>query len=237
MATHSAPTPGELRRRQRLPAGARDIFGPLLEDLGSLAAQAQRLFSATQAPTADDLLPLNDLLFAILHTHADLVVGSGVVVMPGALADRDRYLHWWWVREQRGPERLRVNLDLSAPDAYDYTRFEWFNAPIDLGGTAMTGPYLDVACTNQYVITVGTPVLVGGRVVAVAAADLPMNRVESKLLPVLKEVGAGVLVNRHSRVVASTLPTILPGSRFPAIDPRPPSPHSIPPWEIFVAPR
>jgi hypothetical protein len=182
---------------------------------------------------------LREVVFPFLADHADLAVGCGLAVMPGVLADRDRHLEWWWVRGERGPESLRVNLDQSAPDAYDYTRFEWFNAPLTARKSLVTGPYLDVACTNEYVLTVGTPVLVGGRPVALAAADLPMDRVERRLIPILEvDVGPCVLVNRHGRVVASTLSTVLPGSRLPVGPERGPATRaSVPPWELYVPRR
>src|SRR4051794_30911319 len=113
----------DLRPRKRLPVGVQEIFVPLLRDLDHLAGEAQRLFSAAEAPSAPHLGALRETVFAFLGQHGDLAVGCGLVVVPGVLADRDRHLEWWWVRGDRGPESLRVNLDQSAPDAYDYTRF------------------------------------------------------------------------------------------------------------------
>jgi hypothetical protein len=191
--------------------------------LDGVAAELDRLFAGLQelgarfgalAPARrDDLQPLRPAIFALLDEHAELVAGAGIVTAPGLLADAPRWLEWWWTSARGTPEPLRVNLDPAAPDFYDYTATGWWLAD----GPAMTGPYVDYACTNQYAITVSVPVPGAHGRLGVAAADVPLASLETRLVPALAALGRpAALTGADGRVIASTSAAALPGQRLEA---------------------
>ncbi|CCH77658.1 exported hypothetical protein [Nostocoides japonicum T1-X7] len=190
-----------------------DALGTVLSGLSALAAEAAGLWRGGPPPVAD-LATLRHPIGMMLSDHADLIVGAGIAVGPDRLADADRHLEWWWARPGGGLESLRVNLDPSAPDFYDFAGEEWFAGPEATLDPCVAGPYVDYACTNDYALTVAHPVVQRGRMVAVAAADLPVASLEARTLPALAP-GAprGVLVNASGRVVLSTVADLLPGER------------------------
>lgn len=167
-------------------------------------------------PSSDDLTAYRPLIHDLLAAESDLVAGAGVAIGPGRLTDQDRHLEWWFTRATGGAEALRVNLDPAAPDFYDFTAEEWFLATQERLEPVATGPLVDYACTIDYALTLTHPVFTGGEFVAVAAADIPLERLEPRLMPMLAEDGRRlVLANDSDRVVLSTTAAHRPGERLP----------------------
>ncbi len=186
--------------------------------LRDLATAAAPLWSE-EPPRVASLATLRPPIGQLLTECADLVIGAGVAVGSGRLLDQDRHLEWWWSRPGGTTESLRVNLDPTAPDVYDFVTEEWFAAATGSGLPFVAGPYVDYACTNDYALTLAHPVVHRGEVVAVAAADLPVRRLEAWTLPAVGAATLGrpqVLVNGSGRVVLSTDPALLPGGRADA---------------------
>ncbi|MCW2930447.1 MAG: hypothetical protein JWM19_1409, partial [Actinomycetia bacterium] len=128
------------------------------------------------------------------------------------------WLEWWWTTPAGSPEQLRVNLDPTAPDFFDYTTAAWYTAAERRrsGGTA-TGPYVDYFCTGEYTITLSVPVRLDGRFLGVAAADVLVSNLEGQVLPALLEAGRPVaLTSPEGRVIAATTADLVPGARVPA---------------------
>jgi hypothetical protein len=152
----------------------------------------------------------------VLAEHPELVAGAGLIMAPGVLADAPRWLEWWWTGARGAPEPLRVNLDPAAPDFYDYTTADWYATPERTREPRMAGPYVDLACTNEYAITLSSPVVCGGGLAGVVAADLLVASVEARVLPALAGLDRPVaLTNADGRVIASNSPTLAPGQRVP----------------------
>ena len=192
----------------------------IFADLDGLATQwAAAVAAAREAerpPSRDDLVPLRHLIFDLLVRHRGLVAGSGIITAPDLLADAPRWLEWWWTKASGSPEELRVNLDPAAPDFYDYTRADWYTAPQSSRQRCAVGPYVDYACTNDYAITLSTPILAGDEMLGLAAADILVSSLERKVLPVLARLGRPVvLANADGRVIVSNSPHWAPGQRLP----------------------
>lgn len=196
----------------------------VLENLGGmltgLFATASGSPAASGSVQRDDLAKLRPAIFGLLADHRDLASGAGVLTAPNVLADAPLWLEWWWTTPAGSPEQLRVNLDPTAPDFFDYTTAVWYTAAERgrSGGTA-TGPYVDYFCTGEYTITLSVPVRLGGRFLGVAAADVLVSNLEGQVLPALLAAGRPVaLTSPEGRVIAATTADLVPGARVPASD-------------------
>jgi hypothetical protein len=65
----------------------------------------------------------------------------------------------------------------------------------------MHGPYVDYHGTDQYILTMSTPVLYGGEFLGITGADLYLRTVEKAVLPLLPP--GGILLNVQGRVIIS----------------------------------
>lgn len=140
--------------------------------------------------------------------------GGGFVAAPGFLADHHLYLAWWQGEEQ---QLLAQSTMSGSGDPLDYSRFEWFRAPIESGRAHVTGPFVDYVCSDEYMLTTTAPVLVDGRAVGVVGADTLLDTFESLMLGVVREAGATVVNDTH-RVVLSADPRVPPGRLVPVED-------------------
>lgn len=213
------------------------------EEAAAIAAQAHR---AGRLLRRTDLTALRPTVAGVLSEHADLAVGAGVVLAPGALADAPRCIEWWWADQGAGLSQLHVDLDPESAEFYDYTTTEWYRGPERTGHPAVAGPYVDYICTHQYTFTVSVPVSVEGRFVGVAGADILAAQVEQLALPGLSGLRrTAVLVSGTGRVIASNTADVLPGvpaqrqpgcaELVPAAGPgTPPGPL---PWTLLTGPE
>jgi hypothetical protein len=155
-------------------------------------------------PTASTLDPFVESS-AVPALEADgLITGSGFVAAPGLLSDAQWHLAWW-LGGAAGIRRLATIDDPSNDQFRDYTTLEWWRIPARTGTRHLTGPYVDYVCTDDYTVTITTPVLVGGRLLGVVGMDVLVDRLERELLPLLRESGTPTtIVNASGRVVTST---------------------------------
>jgi hypothetical protein len=194
------------------------VFGAL-DRLGTKLAELTGTATASGRPLyRDDLAVLRPAIFDVLATHRGLVAGAGVITVPDLLRDAPRWLEWWWTRAAGTPEALRINLDPTAPDFFDYTTADWYATPERSRTRRVAGPYVDYACTNEYTITLSTPIRSGERLLGMAAADVLVSSLERQVLPALTAVAHPVvLASADGRVVASNSPHWAPGLRV-AVD-------------------
>lgn len=199
-------------------------WGDLAQVAENVAAPAHRLFAAldrlsgslTQVmlgvrgegrrPARADLAGLRAVAEELLAADR-LVLGAGVVLEPGLLADADRYLEW---RQRAAGGRYRalvLDVDPASDDPYDYPEMEWYRVPRDERRRMVTGPYYDYRGAEHFELTFAVPVIVGGEFVGVAGADVPLSALEAELLPVLRRVPLrAALVNHEDRVVTANTP-------------------------------
>ncbi|HKE78300.1 MAG TPA: cache domain-containing protein [Solirubrobacteraceae bacterium] len=197
-----------------------DVMGELEQVFAALAALGARfadLVEQTGQPSREHVASLRPAIFDLLAAHRELVTGAGIVTAPGLLADAPRWLEWWWTTTRGAPEALRVNLDPGAPDFYDYTTTDWYATPERTRLARMAGPFVDFACTNEYAITLSSPVHAGGEMLGVAAADVLVSSVEGRVLPTLVALDRAVaLTNADGRVITSNTPAVVTGQRVDA---------------------
>ncbi|MFI6290575.1 cache domain-containing protein [Nonomuraea sp. NPDC050790] len=157
-----------------------------------------------------DLVAIRPQIFGCLRRSPDVLAGAGLILAPGVLADRPRWLEWWQAPD---PTFLDVDLNPDSLDFYDYTAAEWFAVPERTRRRHVVGPYVDYGGTDTYMLTLTTPVEVERRFLGVVGADVRAARFEELLLGVLSACSAEVaLVNAEGRVVAANSPRRPSGS-------------------------
>ena len=203
-------------------SGARELLGTVSAEFDRIFAALRPLaeqFAAIDEPNRERLAALREPIFHILAKNRDLVAGAGAIVAPGLLVDADYWLEWWWTRPSGTPESLRVNLDPTAPDFFEYSSAEWYRTPERTSAGHVAGPYVDYACTTEYATTASLPVRAGGRFLGIVAADVPVSRLERRVLPALRRLGRPLaLTNAAGRVIASSTPDCVPGHLLPLAD-------------------
>lgn len=183
-----------------------------VEGLRSVAEQL--LVAGVGGPAAT--APIADVVRPVLEQPGTPLVGAGLVVAPGAVPGLGHWMEWWHRgRGGDGPvRRLEPVLDPAADDFSDYTALPWFAVPRATGARHVTGPYVDTLCTTEYTMTFTVPLLAAGReFVGVVGADIVVDWLERRLLPLLHRAGRpAALVNADNRVVAANRPELVTGT-------------------------
>lgn len=186
-----------------------DELAPVAAAFASIASAASR----TGRVTSEDLLGVRPLAESAL-TGDTLLVGAGIVLEPGYLADRDRHLEWRHLAPGGAPEALLLDIDPASDDPYDYPEMEWFRVPRDEGRRMVGGPYFDYRGADRFALTFAIPVLVEGVFAGVAGADVALAHLEAELLPVLRRIPSrAALLNHERRVVTANTPHFATGAR------------------------
>ncbi|MFD1935048.1 MULTISPECIES: PDC sensor domain-containing protein [Nonomuraea] len=194
---------------ERVHAIVEDVFRAL-EDI---RAGMEACYRSHPTFTSADLAGVRPQIFGCLRRLHGIAAGSGVIVAPGVLADRPRWLDWWQAPPDDDPIFLDVDLNPESLDFYDYTAAEWFAVPRRTGCRHVVGPYVDYGGTDTYMLTFTTPARVDGRFLGVVGADVRAARFEALLLGVLAACPTQVtLVNAEGRVVAANSPRLPAGS-------------------------
>lgn len=165
-----------------------------------------------RAATLDPLIA--DLVAPELERPGSLITGAGFVATPGFLLDAPWHLAWWLsgantfrATPDAGLRRLDAVNDPDSEQFRDYTTLEWWRVPERTGTRHLTGPYVDYLCTDDYTVTITTPVMAAGELAGMVGTDLYVARLERVLLPVIRESGHPCsLVNASGRIVTSTDP-------------------------------
>jgi len=179
----------------RVEAVRRDVLALLARPLGE-----------NRSPRVAELDPLQDSLRTALGAQADPhLAGLGYIAEVGLFEDEPRLLAWVRRAEDGALAPLHPDLDPDSFGFYDFTAAEWFRRPLATGSRSMVGPYVDFAGTDEYVVTLTAPIVLDGRFLGVAGADLRPGELADSLLPGLCALGADVaIVNAQGRVVVST---------------------------------
>lgn len=192
-----------------------DELAPIAVAFAAVAAKA----SVEGRATSGDLVAIRPLVERVL-TGDTLLVGAGVVLEPGYLADRDRHLEWRQLGADRTPEALLLDIDPSSDDPYDYPEMEWFRVPRDETRRMVGGPYFDYRGADRFALTFALPVVIDGVFAGVAGADVALAHLEAELLPVLRRVPSrAALLNHERRVVTANTPHFVTGARVRLDDP------------------
>lgn len=164
------------------------------DELHTVLTRGDILSAATLDPLVKDLVrpALGD----------GLITGAGFVAAPGLLSDARWHLAWWLAdAAASAPRRLTTVDDTSSDQFRDYTALEWWRVPAQTFARHLTGPYVDYLCTDDYTITITTPVLADGELWGVVGVDCLVDRLERELRPLLPSGAA--IVNAASRIVTA----------------------------------
>jgi hypothetical protein len=177
------------------------VVADVRDDALERHAQASR---AGRPLRTDDVAGLRDHLRSLLQRPGSELLGLGVIVAPDVLADRRLYLEWWQRAGRADTTPLQVDLNPASTGFYDYATTEWFEVPRRSGRRHITGPYVDVHGTGDYLLTFSMPLDADGAFLGVAGADVPASWLEHQLLDELPRDVDVVVLNRSPRVVLST---------------------------------
>lgn len=191
------------------PADLGTFFRELLEILEEWKPRLEVLFrDPAAAPSRREVdAVVEPLTIALLQRTDYPLAGGGFVAAHNALGDAPWHMAWW---QGRSKEVQVLSSVESMGEAY--SRREWFTVPVETGNSHITGPYVDFICTDEYTLTLTSPLTVGGKVVGVVGVDVFVESLEEVLLPDLRRVHPEAsLVNRVGRVVVSADPQLAAG--------------------------
>jgi hypothetical protein len=204
---------GEPARPSAVALGAiATALAPVLELAREQAGRFHALYGEVTARRGgtilrEDLSALDDGFHALIAQFGHLLCGVGAVPARDVLADVSLWLQWW-TNEPSGPTFLECDWDPQSPSFYDYPEAEWFREPTRRLEPWTAGPFFDEGGTNIHLVTISAPVLVDGRAIGVAAADMRVDQIDALCRPALERVGASAaLVSRDGRIVSSSDPT------------------------------
>jgi len=192
------------RSAEELATSIGALVNAVFVDLDRLALLVQAAHrEAGGGPLAEaDLAALGDEIVTTLPGRQHYI-GLGYAAAPGVMLGQPRFMLWW---HRRGDQvgRLRLNLDPSNVDVYDYQTMDWFRLARDDGRRVAYGPYVDYSGADEVTITLSLPVVADGVFLGVLGADLDYAEVENRWIAVLRGSSRdGVLVNSERRVVTT----------------------------------
>ncbi|SDI06291.1 cache domain-containing protein [Pseudomonas panipatensis] len=188
----------------RIDASIRNVFQRLDEMAAEVVTTWERLQAQGRRPSSRDLSALRPRIQGNLRREDCRMHGTGVVLEPGELADQDMFLEWWYHGEGDKIVPLRLNFNRHSERFYNYLNMPWYAQPRSSGQPSVEGPFVDLYGTDLYILAFSIPILVRGRFVGVAAADIALQEFEPVLLRNLMRLGnEALVVNGEGRVVAA----------------------------------
>lgn len=202
-----------------------------VEGLRGVADQLLLPFSQGAKITSAAVAPIAGAVRQVLDVPRSPLVGAGLVVQPGVLADARHWMEWWFRGDSTdGLERMRPELDVEEESFWDYTVLPWFVVPRETARRHVTGPYVDWLCTQEYTLTFTVPLFGthpehGRQYLGVVGADIVASWLERRLLPLLHRMDRpAALVNSEGRVVVANRPELVIGAVVRRGAGRPPAP-------------
>lgn len=189
-----------------------------VHDIATTTAGA---LATTPQPRRADLRGIEPLVTMILGEREETVHGAGFVAAPGLLVDAPWWLEWFaW--DAGVVQRLVTETDPSGVHFFDYTQMPWYDGPRvqPPPARAVTGPYVDYLCTDDYTLTFTEAVhRPDASFAGVAGVDVRILAVERRFLAELRASGRVlVLVNELGRVAVSTTARLLSGDLVEGVD-------------------
>ncbi|WP_287899780.1 cache domain-containing protein [Arthrobacter sp.] len=146
---------------------------------------------------------------ALLHQPGSPFAGAGFVANLGLLAPDRSYIAWWQGDDM---ERVDALANFSPQPVSRYMRAEWFRVPVSTGLPHVTGPYIDLLCTDEYVCTFTHPVFRDGLVAGIVGLDITAQNLEVMALASLRTLGPeAALVSDAGRAIVAVSPSVDPG--------------------------
>ena len=185
------------------------IYAPI-EALGDKVVKCRRVRGRLRE---DYLSPVATMVRTTL-ANEPLFAGFGFVADTDVVEGESHFMLWWQVRGS-GASRLRLNLDPSSPDHYDYQSMPWFTSAREERRRVVHGPYVDYSGSELFTLTVTAPVIDGDDFLGVTGADLNFLELERRLVGVLRRAGTDAcVVNDEGRVIATNTARWVVSSRI-----------------------
>lgn len=157
---------------------------------------AEGLASSLEAAPAGGERFIHDLIKGMLKRNPD-IYGSTVATVPGA-SQLGTYAPYYYRKNQ---DELAYQ-SLTARD-YSYQRWDWFSQPLKSGAPVWGEPYFDEGGGNVLMTTYSTPVKTGGRVTAIATADISLAHLVKRVQGItVGKTGYAFIVTATGRLVA-----------------------------------
>ena len=126
----------------------------------------------------DDLLQPDSMMsetYQIVKNNP-MILGSCIACVPNLFPQRG---YWFEPYSVRRPDGTVETMQLGSK-RHDYTKYEFFNVPMETGNSHWCEPYMDNVGAMQRITTYGVPVRNGkGDIVAVVEADLSLDWLEA----------------------------------------------------------
>ena len=198
----AARQPSQPRQASTLAAELKSIVAGLTRQLGAIARDAAPALSAglsfQETRTRLSLAGLRRF-----EAFPPFVQGVGVIADVGVIPDHPYWIQWWR-RTDAGPVADNHHvMDPSHEDFYDYQSMEFMTRPRATGASWASGPYVDYGGVDDYILTVASPIVSGGRFLGVASADILVADLEFWLAPWLAGADESCLLNSENRVIVS----------------------------------
>lgn len=195
-------------------------FRVMIDDLSRLAedsAIAMNLARGKRAMlSARDLKSTGPAAERFLDKHPEHEA-AGIILRPGMVGPEGEIE--WWKRDVDGSFRtILFSLTPHTAGFYDFETLEWFSNVVNTGRPTLTGPYVDYAGMDKYILTTTVPLRDGDHIIGAAGSDIEMRALEPALMPLLRQIKAdAAIVNQHDRIVLGNSGRFLVGNRLGAL--------------------
>lgn len=160
--------------------------------------------------TAVDRIVKPNVEEMLADTDSD-IAGAGFIAADSLVSGARTFMAWW-----QGPDVERVDAlaNLSTSEETRYLDADWYRLPVQSGRLTITGPYVDLLCTDEFALTYTAPIGWGGPAgpVGVAGVDVTVSALERRLTRRLAAVAdTAALVNDEDRIIVTVSPLVTPG--------------------------
>ncbi len=191
-------------------------FVALFDDLSALATHAEAGIARSRGKRATigprDLKAVESAAGAFLAKHPT-PEAAGVIIRPGIVGSEGD-IEWWKRTDEGSPTRVVFTLTPQTAGYYDFETLDWFRNVIETGRPTLTGPYLDYAGMDQYILTLTVPFRLDGSIVGAAGCDIDLRSLETAIMPIMRRLDVdAALVSQHGRIVLGNSGRFLVGNR------------------------
>lgn len=186
----------------------------LVTDFTRWTAAVEVLAEAVLSDITDSVAPRRASLTATSETARQVLAGDPGLFGAGFVNSQDLFADGagliWWTRRSEEVEPRPLDIDA---EFYGYTTAPWWTGCLAAEQTCVTGPYVDVSGTNEYIITISRRVD-GHGMWGVVAVDICVAQIQDRLHPLLVRLPSGTcLTNQSGTVVATATGRLLGGRR------------------------
>lgn len=197
-------------------------FVEMYDDLTALsegtAKSVARARGKRSVVSERDLKVVHSAAGAFLAKHPT-PEAAGIIVRPGVIGDEGD-IEWWKRTGSGTTSRVLFTLTPQTAGFYDFETLDWFRNVIETGRPTLTGPYLDYAGMDEYILTMTVPFRLDGTIIGAAGCDIELRSLESALMPVLRRLDTdAALVSNTGRIVLGNSGRFLVGNRVGELPP------------------